>query len=149
MKEIHMRVGFFDRTAFLVMAMLVATPGLFSQTYVIVELQTPDDTNSVARGLNNNGDVVGRVGDPSGGQTRGWQWKADKTLKVLKPQGNGEFSGAMGISDSGDVVGTSNEDDSLRPVLWTAGGDMQTIPILPNDVSGQAFAINNAGHVVG
>jgi probable HAF family extracellular repeat protein len=63
----------------------------------------------------------------------------------------GSYSGALGINDSGQVVGTSyvsTDAVNSRPFIWNAGS-IQELPSLPGQPGGAAVAISATGRVVG
>ena len=51
----------------------------------------------------------------------------------------------MAINNAGDVVGYSKGPSGMRAFLWTKGGGMQELGILPGGNSSRALAINDSG----
>src|SRR5512133_2220028 len=129
-----------------VMAALVTLRDTFAETtaYTVSELAAGD----VPRRLNNLGDVAGRAGDSSSGESRAVIWNGGRLKKLGKLFG-GEYSSASGINDAGEVAGEANTAESIVPSLWTPTGVFGRIPLLPGDNCGQALGINKYGHVVG
>ncbi len=100
--------------------------------------------------LNNLGDVAGRAGDLSSGETRATIWNhASLRPTNLGSLGGGEYTSASAINDAGEVAGASNIASSIIPFVWTPTGGLRRIPLLPGDNCGQAFGINSYGHVAG
>jgi probable HAF family extracellular repeat protein len=56
---------------------------------------------------------------------------------------------AWGINSSGTIVGWAGENGSPHAFILTAAGALSAIPALPGMDSGEARAINDAGHVTG
>jgi probable HAF family extracellular repeat protein len=103
---------------------------------------------SVARGINDIGQVVGSSGAATG--ERAFLWSRAGGLKDLGDLPGGEdFSQASGINNAGQVVGSSSAAAETRAFRWTPGGGMQNLGVLPGRDSSAASAINNAGQVVG
>jgi hypothetical protein len=65
-------------------------------------------------------------------------------LQVLEPYNGAPNSRAYGINDSDSVVGVSGGQET--PVIWDPAGHVTKLPC---SSFGDAFAINNAGQVVG
>lgn len=106
------------------------------------------DTAGPAR-LNKHGQVVGWYNAMENkSETRACLW----TIGGGNPQNLGTLGGnssvANDINDLGEVVGTSKTSEGIRHVfLWTPEGGMQDLtPAAPDS---RAFAINNAGQIVG
>jgi probable HAF family extracellular repeat protein len=122
----------------------------FGQTtaYTVLELSAA----GVPCRLNNLGDVAGRAGDSSSGETQASIWNHGKYKFKPKHLGKlhgGEYSSASGINDAGEVAGEANTAESTVPFVWTPKGLLKQIPLLPGDNCGQALGINRHGHVVG
>lgn len=101
-------------------------------SYTMTDLGSlPGGAASQAYGINNLGQVVGN--DDGSGETA-FEY-TNGSLQALNLPGSG--GGAMGINDSGQIVG----EYYLGGFLYS-GGTMQTIPLIPS-------AINNAGQIVG
>src|SRR6266581_3186969 len=97
---------------------------------------------SIANGINENGEVAAQSTTP-GSFSVDFQaslWSAGSGMQDL---GSGY---ALGINDSGQVVGASAPDvgtNGARAFLWSAGSGMQDLG------SGSALGINKSGQVVG
>jgi probable HAF family extracellular repeat protein len=136
-------------TVILSLTMGVATcPEIFGQmtVYTVSELSA----GGVPSRLNNLGDVAGKAGDSSSGETGAAVWNR----RGLRPTnlgklGGGEYSSAADINDTGEATGAANIAKSIVPFVWTPRGGLGRIPLLPGDNCGQAFGINKYGHVVG
>jgi probable HAF family extracellular repeat protein len=125
----------------------------FGQTtaYTVSELS---GAGRVSSRLNNLGDVAGRAGDSSSGETQATIWKHDRLRGRSKPKHlgklqGGEYSSASGINDAGEVAGEANTAESIVPFVWTPQGGLRRSPLLAGDNCGQTFGINKHGHVVG
>jgi probable HAF family extracellular repeat protein len=134
-----------------VTAVVITCRETFGQmtAYTVSELSA----GGVPSRLNNLGDVAGKAGDSSSGETQATIWKRDK-LRRFKPKHlgklqGGEYSSASGINDAGEVAGEANTAESIVPFVWTPQGGLRRSPLLAGDNCGQMFGINNHGHVVG
>jgi probable HAF family extracellular repeat protein len=115
--------------------------------YTVSELSA----GGVPSRLNNFGDVAGRAGDSSSGETQASIWHPGRYRgpKHLGKLHGGESSSASGINDAGEVAGEANTAESIVPFVWTPRGGLRRSPLLAGDNCGQAFGINRDGHVVG
>lgn len=89
---------------------------------VMTDLGTLGGDRSEAFGVNNRREVVGNSQLPSmdgaPGARRAFRWY-DGEMTDLGTLPGGNWSGAWGINDAGDIVGWStNGEGKLRPVLW-------------------------------
>ncbi|MFT3866958.1 MAG: hypothetical protein QM715_00540 [Nibricoccus sp.] len=105
-------------------------------------------SDSVARGLNDRGDVVGSCSsaNTSFGET-GFVWRAGKMTDTGRlPKGN--YSVATAINLAGTVVG-DGDTGNFRPQAWvaTAKGLVNFFP--NNGGNTHAIAINNSGVICG
>lgn len=116
----------------------------------------PANSGSWAVAINNSGDVVGFYGaTAAGGQRRAFLYDPKSniatdisTIPVSEqfPDG-GTMTDAVGINDSGIIVGSSDKDG---PVAYdSVHGSWQTLPGCsePNGTSNEALAITNDGLV--
>jgi probable HAF family extracellular repeat protein len=90
---------------------------------------------------------------------RGFLW--ENGVMTALPTLGGNNSGALGVNDSGQVVGaaeTANQDPNCAPpqvldfkaVVWgPRRGQMEVLPVFPGDSVAVALAINDTGQVVG
>lgn len=100
-------------------------------------------SDSIARGINDTGQVVGESGDCNVGCSA-FLWNSDTGMQNLGTLGR-NVSRALGVNNAGQVVGESNG----RAFLWDSSNGMQNLGTLPGDNFSRAWDINNAGQVVG
>ncbi|MEI6751192.1 MAG: Calx-beta domain-containing protein [Candidatus Saccharibacteria bacterium] len=110
-----------------------------------------DLNSSMARGLNNNGQVVGSstssvLTEVSNGDWRytnhAFVWTQSTGMVDLGVPNNSYSSEAVGINDNGQIIGTSqNNSGPASGWLWE-NGTFTTIPCIPDD-------INDSGIVAG
>ena len=94
--------------------------------------------------MNNHGDVVGRTRTGRAFVNR------DGVMQELLIGDTPHFSGgAVGINDSGQIVGVSTSKDSFNRAFLYEDGSMRDLGALPGLTSSEAKAINNRGQVVG
>jgi probable HAF family extracellular repeat protein len=136
----------------------LATAGLASSIleYSRIELGTLGGDLSDARGINDNGEIVGtsRSEVPQGSPpfpARPFVWK-DGAMKDLGTLG-GPSANAIGINNKGQVVGTSlidpgNLQGISHAVLWQ-DGEIIDLGTLREGETSIANAINDRGQVVG
>jgi len=109
---------------------------------VLITLNGP--IGSYATGINDAGQIVG-----GGGNTLFWNHSVNATQLVSS---TGLGYGALGINASGTIVGASANDNtqSVIATVWK-GSNSTLLPYLGSDgyAFAQAFAVNNAGVVVG
>ena len=121
----------------------------FAQVFTLTDI----GANITPTGINVNGRVSAYglcCGFPSYHQ-QAIVWSKKSGLKAL-PSLDGTSSAALGINDHGDVVGSSlNGAITDDAVLWPHTGGIIDIgePLLNEEGSGVANAINNAGQIVG
>jgi probable HAF family extracellular repeat protein len=113
----------------------------------IVDLGTLGGTSSVARAVNESGQVVGYSDITGNTGTHAFSWTAAGGMIDLgAPAGTGTF--AADVSDSGQVVGYISNGIAFA-FSWTANGGMVGLPALADGGSSTANAVNNHGQVVG
>ena len=108
----------------------------------------PGDTDSIATGLNNQGDVVGWSNGPNG--YRGFVYTAAGGMVALPGLADRPRAFPRDINDVGDIVGTADKGgvDLGHAVRWR-GGVPQDLGTLPNGPYSAGWGINNAGDVAG
>ncbi len=110
-----------------------------------VDLGTLSGDDSEARGVNGAVDIVGSSGDTFGPR-RAFLYR-DGHMIDLGTLG-GVVSVANDINESSQIVGYSTTEVTTLAFVWE-GGAMRALRGLDESQSTQAFAINNAGRVVG
>jgi probable HAF family extracellular repeat protein len=112
----------------------------------------PGHIASLADGINNNGQVVGGSWF-SGDDRHAFLWDAINGMQDLGTLSGAKPSVALGINNNGQVVGGSyTASDQAHAFLWQNGTMSDLNDLIPPDsgwVAGLAFAINNAGQIVG
>jgi probable HAF family extracellular repeat protein len=136
---------------------------LTAQTYTITTIGLLKGDNE-ANGfwINNLGQVVGcsdtatLEGYPCTGLVPGqhaFLWSKSGGLKDLSTLSGGTVSGALGINDSGTVVGYSNikgqPATNFYAFQWTSTGGMVNLGTLSGGSSSAAFEINSSGEIAG
>jgi probable HAF family extracellular repeat protein len=133
------------------------------QSYTITAIGVlKGDNESSGLFINFSGQVVGcsdvanGEGYPCTGTGTGqhaFLWSASGGLKDLKTLPGGNISGALGINDSGKVVGYSNAKGvtgtNFHASSWTSGGEMTDLGTLSGGTSSAAFQVNSSGVVAG
>jgi probable HAF family extracellular repeat protein len=151
------------RIARIGMFVLVSAALAAAQTYTITEIGTlKGDNESSGFAINNLGDVVGcsdtqtPEGYPCTGVGAGqhaFSWHKDKGMKDLGTLPGATVSGAIGVNDSGVVVGYSNLEGqpatNFVAVQWSSTAAITSLGGLPGGASSAAFEINSAGEVAG
>lgn len=112
----------------------------------LVELTPASTTGAFAFDINDSGQIVGTAFLPGDIHTA-YTWNGGVAQPIPTP--GGYQTAAYGISDTGQIVGaavcTPTQCSGLNPpVLWASPGSFQLLP-----ASGTAYAINDAGTVVG
>lgn len=105
----------------------------------------PTDTASVARALNDSGQVVGESYNTNTSSSNAFRWSAVNGIEALPlPSGSGFLAGAYGINVTGQIVGAAN----FRGLLWD-GATVTDLSALPGGTNFVPFGINDNGVIVG
>jgi len=142
-------VGRHLRLAAASFALAAALPASAATWYQVTDLgQLPGDTDSLATGLNNHGDVVGWSNGPSG--YRGFVFSASGGMRSLPGLPTRPRAFPRDINDMGDIVGTADAGgvDLGHAVRWRSGVP-QDLGALPNGPYSAGWGINNLGDVAG
>ena len=145
--------------AFVTIAVVVAS----AQTYTVTDIGVlKGDNESAGFWINNLGEVVGCSdtqtveGYPCTGLVAGqhaFSWTKSGGIKDLGTLSGGTVSGAIGVNDSGTVVGYSNVKGQLATnfvaAQWKSTGAISNLGTLSGGASSAAFEINSAGVVAG
>lgn len=118
----------------------------------MVDLGVLGGSRSVARGINEAGEVVGRSDlysdtTPPGAPSayHAFRWTSASGMVDLGTLPGHLFSQANAINDAGRIVGSSFN----TPVMWEKDGSIDTLPIPPAYRFGTALDINNQGQIIG
>src|SRR5262245_36871023 len=74
-----------------------------AESFTLTQFDVPGATNTLARGINNEGQIVGQYGDSTG--THGFLFSAGSVIQLDVPV-PGYETRAYGINDAGVIVGT-------------------------------------------
>jgi probable HAF family extracellular repeat protein len=104
---------------------------------------------SLARGVNNRGQVVGNTFQRRDGEGpgRAFLWERGQVTDLGTLGGPVVAAEAFGVNDRGQVVGASSAAQATHAFLWERG-TMRDLGTLGGDAS-EGAAINNEGQVVG
>ena len=94
--------------------------------------------------------MVGYSRGPAG--TRAFVWTAQSGMQSLGALPGGRYSHAVGINETGEIVGVSASSQGTRAVIWNLKGEPQDLNALVSAPSGvilsMATGINARGQIV-
>ena len=151
------------RFAKALLAIVLGTTWAGAQSYTITDIGVlKGDNESSGFSINNLGEVVGcsdvknLEGYPCTGLVAGqhaFSWTRSGGMKNLGTLPGATVSGAIGVNDSGIVVGYSNVKGQIatnfKAVQWSSSGSISNLGTLSGGSSSTAFQINSAGEVAG
>jgi probable HAF family extracellular repeat protein len=152
-----------SRFAGALLAIALATSWASAQTYTITDIGVlKGDNESSGFFINNLGEVVGcsDIKNPQGYPCTGliagqhaFSWTRSGGMKDLGTLSGATVSAAIGVNDSGTVVGYSNVQGQVatnfRAVQWSSTGAISNLGTISGGSSSAAFQINFAGEVAG
>lgn len=114
----------------------------------VMDLGTLGGSWAVAQSVNNSGLIVGSSGLAGDVRAAGFVWR-DGLMTALPTPAAMTDAAAMGLSDTGFIVGFArNGDEPARAVRWR-DGISEVLPSLNAGAHAYAKAVNDAGHAVG
>lgn len=149
--------------ATLALLLLIVPPTVIAQTYTVTDLGHLGGNVSLARGINNNGQVVGHsftgaVDKYGKGVYHGFRWDSTSGMVDVGALKSDLNSSVAGINDSGDMAGASSTAPVQKidkktgwiyyvqtdhAVTWSSGLTIKKL------ATGFAVGINSSGEVVG
>jgi len=128
--------------------------GFFNHAFIwdsnngMIDIETRGDRMSVARAINNAGQVVGWFTDASGEIMHAFFWDSTNGMKDLGMLG--DMIEYIGINDNGQVAATSwsTEKGKYLSFLWDSNGKIVHLDTLNGGII-HATSINNNGQVAG
>ena len=123
--------------------------GYFYDGNAVQDLGTLGGASTIAAGLNDGGQVVGRS-DTAEGATRAFVWSAAAGIGELGLPPGGNQSAAMAINNNGVVTGVFYP-LAPRAFRWSAADGVQNLGALTSGFSSSSFgsALNDAGLIAG
>ncbi len=120
-------------------------------------INVPNAVATVARGINNNGEIVGYFKSTSCADydievpnctTHGFKYVNGSFVKLMVP--NSVSTAILGVNDYGDLVGFYKKSDGTRHgFIWYHTNVVKTIDFPGTSFKTIPFGINKAGRVVG
>jgi uncharacterized membrane protein len=141
-----------------ILAIVFSLPStLLAQTFTYAPINVPGAAATEARGINNNGEIVGfyktaacvdyDVKVPSC-PTKGFKYVNGSFIKLMVP--SSVSTAIMGVNDLGDLVGFYTKTDGTKHgFIWYHTNGVRTIDDPGASPTTVPFGINKAGTVVG
>jgi probable HAF family extracellular repeat protein len=124
---------------------------LWTATGGLQDLGVPSGwTDSFAFAISQSGRIVGALQDQTTGKETAAKWTPAGGWKPLGKGLSGQYSVALGVNNSEQVVGITNTTGNKEHAFfWTPTGGMQDLGTLAGDTTSIAYGINALGEVVG
>lgn len=129
----------------------------FAQTFTYAGINVPGAVQTEARGINNNGEIVGFYKTTScqdydltvpSCPTKGFKYVNGSYIKLMVP--NSTATAILGVNDLGDLVGFyTKSDGSKHGFLWFHTNVVRTLDHPNTSLTTVPFGVNKAGTVVG
>ncbi|HEX6574141.1 MAG TPA: hypothetical protein VF042_04150 [Gemmatimonadaceae bacterium] len=127
-------------------------PGIGTETFEIVvqttNLGTLGGSESEATAINDQGQIVGSSYIRTG-QLRPFIWQDGVMSSLGVLPGDGGYSVARDISNTGMVAGYGYASGAFKPWMWTSSGGIKLLPLPAGVVTGYVEAVNDDGAIVG
>src|SRR6202046_1446671 len=132
----------------LIWAFCLVSMGLAQNRYQITRIPTVEGANSVALGINNQGDVVGY--SFQGENYQGFLYTTSQGSLTNVGSLGGNITAACAINDAGQVAGYSQDPNgNYLAFLFTRDQAMASLGTLDKASTSEAFGNNKSGAVVG
>jgi probable HAF family extracellular repeat protein len=132
----------------IIWAFTFACTGFAQNRYQITRIPTAEGANSVALGINNQGDVVGY--SFQGEAYQGFLYSAAQRSLTDVGSLGGNITAACALNDAGQVTGYSQDSNgNYLAFLFSRDQPMASLGTLDNASTSEAFGINKGGAIVG
>jgi len=127
--------------------MVLVLPSRGAHLYVLTAIDTPG-ANGRASAINHQGWVVGEA-ETESGEVQAFVWRPETGLQMLGTLG-GHNSRAYDINRRGLVVGEATDTNGITLAFcWDEKQGMRKLPVTEKTIFSAAYAVNDAGQIVG
>jgi probable HAF family extracellular repeat protein len=143
-----------DKTASVEITVIIRPPPVPLHAFVwsaagMIDLGVlPGQTVSMARAINDSGEVTGTSGPYASGPYA-FVWSPKTGMTAIDPLPNGSNISPSDINNLGQVTGDANVGGVSRGFVWSRQDGFRDIGVLPGAQAASARAINDDGVVVG
>ena len=133
----------------LVLLASLGSPAARAQAVKVTQLIAPSSTGTYAAGVNKLNHVVGVYSTATA--TRGFEWLGGSSYKTIVFKGSNNFTRALGINDSGEIVGDFLGRNGYYHGFTDVGGKLTQYdaPGGLGNFSTSLFGIDNNGDLAG